>query len=50
MDLFAAGVILFNIVTSSRPFTVADSRDELYKHLFDGRADLFWEIHDQGIP
>ena len=50
VDLFAAGVILFNIVTSSRPFTVADSRDELYRHLFDGRADLFWEIHDQGIP
>ena len=33
VDLFAAGVILFNIMTAQRPFTVASDRDEWYRHL-----------------
>ena len=39
VDLFAAGVILFNIITSQRPFTVASDRDEWYRYFYAGRAD-----------
>ena len=45
-DLFALGVILFNMLTSQRPFTVANDQDEWYRCIYAGRLDLFWEKHE----
>ena len=49
VDLFAAGVILFNIITSQRPFTVASDRDEWYRYFYAGRADQFWKSHEKDL-
>lgn len=42
-DLFAAGIILFMMLTARPPFRTAQREDPYYKLLVGKRADLFWE-------
>ena len=45
-DLFAAGVVLFFMLTQRMPFAVADpNKDLLYRLLVSGEAECFWNIH-----
>lgn len=45
VDLFAAGVLLFIMVTGNPPFIKATANDDLYKPIVANRIDLFWKIH-----
>ena len=45
MDIFAAAVILFQMVTSHLPFKTAESIDPIYRAIAAGRFDIFWTIH-----
>ena len=47
VDLFAAAIILFIMVTKRPPFYSANPQDAHYKLLCSGRTDLFWKAHDQ---
>ena len=48
VDTFAAGVILFMMVTQSPPWEWADpSRDSYYKQIFLNQPNEFWELHGQ---
>ncbi|CAI2375700.1 unnamed protein product [Moneuplotes crassus] len=46
-DLFAAGVVLFNMVTSQSPFLSATPHDQLYKLLGTGNHGYFWSVHEK---
>jgi len=48
-DLFAAGVILFNMVTGIPPFSKAVKSDTLYRCFAMDRIDLFWKVHERKI-
>ena len=45
VDLFAAGTLLFNMVTCKPPFNTATSNDSLYRCIANNRADIFWRTH-----
>ena len=50
VDLFAAAIVLFIMVSGTPPFTKAE-RDEFYYKLIAGnRFDLFWRYHVKGKP
>ena len=47
-DVFAAGVVLFFMLTQRMPFAVADpDKDPLYRLLISGESEHFWNIHAQ---
>jgi serine/threonine protein kinase len=46
-DLFAAGIILFVMITQHSPFTQADPTDRYYKLISQGRWEQFWNIYGQ---
>jgi len=50
VDLFAAGIILFNMVTSHPPFVQAIPSNDHYKTIYGNRPDLLWKIHGQNKP
>jgi serine/threonine protein kinase len=50
VDLFAAGIILFIMVTQHPPFTVAKTDDPFYKLICANRHDLFWKAHSKNKP
>jgi len=50
VDLFAAGIILFIMVTQHPPFAMATPKDPHYKTLSANRADLFWKLHSRNKP
>jgi serine/threonine protein kinase len=45
VDLFAAAIILFVILTQRPPFTSANPQDPHYRLIAAGRAELFWQAH-----
>ena len=45
VDLFAAGIVLFIMVTQHPPFTKATPKDQLYKAISANRLDVFWKAH-----
>ena len=47
VDLFAAAIILFVILTQRPPFTSANPQDPHYRLIAAGRADIFWQAHSQ---
>mmetsp|Transcript_33552 Transcript_33552/g.38542 ORF Transcript_33552/g.38542 Transcript_33552/m.38542 type:complete len:290 (+) Transcript_33552:419-1288(+) len=49
-DLFAAGIILFSMVTQTPPFHKAVNSDSLYKMIYANRVDLFWKVHSRNKP
>jgi len=46
-DIFALGVILFNMVTGRRPFFEAEDFDAQYRHIQKEDAEKFWTSHDK---
>ena len=48
VDLFAAAVILFTMVTQRPPFAQATVNDPLYKLLAARRPSTFWAYHKEG--
>lgn len=51
-DIFGAGLILFVMVTRSKPFLRAEPTDQYYKYMATNRPKKFWNIHedrDKGI-
>ena len=47
VDIFAAGIILFIMVTQMPPFQMAHPKDGLYKYACLNRMDQFWKYHFQ---
>lgn len=45
VDLFAAAIILFVILTQRPPFLKAHPQDPHYRLIAAGRAELFWQAH-----
>ena len=44
-DLFAIGVVLFQIVTGICPFITSEHHDTFYSHIVQGSTDVFWRMH-----
>lgn len=47
VDLFAAAIILFVMLSQRPPFNSPNPHDPHYKLLAADRADLFWKAHDE---
>lgn len=47
IDLFAAGMILFIMVSQHPPFLEAKTTDPFYKMIAGHRPDLFWSRHEE---
>jgi serine/threonine protein kinase len=47
VDIFAAGIILFIMITQIPPFQMAHPKDGLYKYACLNRMDQFWKFHFQ---
>ena len=45
VDLFAAAIILFVILTQRPPFSSANPKDPHYRLIAAGRANVFWQAH-----
>lgn len=41
-DIFAAGVLLFLLITGRPPFKQAKTNDYLYQNIIEGNIDQFW--------
>lgn len=48
-DLFAAGVVLFNMMTQHPPFRNATLQDPLYKLLGSNNHESFWNAHSKSM-
>ena len=48
-DLFAAAVVLFNIISAHPPFHTASLDDKLYQLLASGSSKSFWKIHNKAM-
>lgn len=46
-DLFACGVVLFNLILGDLPFIAASPRDKCYNQIMNGNFEEFWQIHEQ---
>lgn len=46
-DIFAIGVILFNLLTGYIPFKEASKGDKLYELIMDANFDSFWKNHEK---
>ena len=44
VDMFAAAIILFQMVTKRLPFRTAERVDPIYRSVAAGRFDIFWNI------
>jgi len=50
VDVFAAAIILFVMVTQHPPFTTAQPTDPFYRCVAAGRFDIFWRTHCKNKP
>lgn len=50
VDIFAAGIILFIMITQIPPFQMAHPKDGWYKFVCSNRMDKFWKFHGQNQP
>lgn len=50
VDIFAAAIILFIMLTQRPPFQSSQTSDPHYQLLAGGRHDLFWQAHEQSLP
>lgn len=46
VDIFAAAIILFQMVTKRLPFHTAEPVDPIYRSVAAGRFDIFWKIQN----
>jgi len=49
VDLFAAAIILFIMISQRPPFFSANPKDPHYALLAAGRNDLFWKAHNDAV-
>jgi len=49
VDLFAAGMILFIMLTGFPPFNKAEPKDFYYKCIAANRIDIFWNSHAKNL-
>lgn len=47
VDVFAAGVILFMMVSAHQPFDTAEPQDPYYRCVAATRCDIFWRVHSK---
>lgn len=45
VDIFAAGIIMFIMVSAHPAFGMAKPSDQLYRCLAAGKYDTFWNVH-----
>lgn len=45
VDLFAAGIILFIMLSQNPPFSRAEPNDPFYKMFVNNQVDKFWSTH-----
>lgn len=50
VDLFAASIVLFIMLTGHPPFMKADKTDPFYKLLMTQKHETFWKAHSRGKP
>lgn len=50
VDIFAAGIVLFIMVTKHSPFNSASLTDVHYRTICSNRLDLFWRHHSKNKP
>jgi serine/threonine protein kinase len=50
VDIFAAGVILFIMVSGAPPFNAATKDEFYYKFIVHKKYELFWKYHSKGKP
>lgn len=50
VDVFAAAVILFIMVSGTPPFNYAAKDEFYYKFLYYKKFELFWKYHSKGKP
>ncbi|CAD8190612.1 unnamed protein product [Paramecium pentaurelia] len=51
VDIFAAGIILYLMMTAQLPFKQANAKDQLYNLICTNRFDQFWAYKEKsGIP
>lgn len=48
-DLFAAGVLLMNLVTGRSPFNSADPKTGLYKYIATNQHQKFWTEFEKKV-
>ncbi len=46
-DLFAAGIVLFNMITGQSRFMSATPHDQLYRLMGTRDHDNFWRVHEK---
>jgi len=49
VDVFAAGIILFDLLAAKMPFQLAKNSDRSASKLKNKQYDLFWKIHEKGM-
>ena len=47
VDIFAAGVILFSLISGSSPFTCSKNNDRFYRYIHQNQAKYFWKLHSK---
>ena len=50
VDIFAAAVMLFMILTKHPPFQSTEKSDNFYKLLRENKLHIFWKAHSRGKP
>lgn len=50
VDIFNIGIILFMMVTKTRPFEKPLKTDAYYKPICEMRSEMFWKIHEKANP
>ena len=48
-DIFAAGTLLFLMLTGKNPFIKATAADPYYNLIIQGKSDTFWSIYDRRL-
>jgi serine/threonine protein kinase len=50
IDLFAAAVIIFTMISGGCPFYEAKNTDQYYRMIMKKQWDMFWKFHSKNKP